>query len=285
VKGTLQFDYTTVGHVTIDVLADGTRQPGGAAFYSALQAARLGCRARIVTRGVRGEIDALLEPYAAELSVEVEPAAATTTLHTSGWGGTRSQRISAWAGPIEREPPPRTAILHLAPVARELSAHRLARGPFVGLTPQGLARAWRGIGDTIRPVAVDDGWSGLAARADAVVISELERSDCAGLVRAAGASGAVVVITDGPRPATLLTGAGADTPLVVPALALAVEDLGAGDVFAAALFIELADGVAPERAARFAMAAAAVRMAGSGAAAIGDRAAIAARMASAAEPP
>ena len=49
----MQFDYTTVGHVTIDVLDDGSRRAGGTAFYSALQAARLGRRALIVTRGRR----------------------------------------------------------------------------------------------------------------------------------------------------------------------------------------------------------------------------------------
>jgi len=37
-----RFDYTAVGHVTIDVMPDGSRRPGGGAFYAALQAARLG---------------------------------------------------------------------------------------------------------------------------------------------------------------------------------------------------------------------------------------------------
>src|SRR2546429_8874944 len=58
-----RFDYTTVGHVTIDVLADGSRRPGGTAFYSALQASRLGLRALILTRGAVPEIERLLEPY------------------------------------------------------------------------------------------------------------------------------------------------------------------------------------------------------------------------------
>ncbi len=70
-KESLQFDYTTVGHVTIDVLADGTRQPGGAAFYSALQAARLGCSAQIITQGRPAEIERLLDPYRAEIELQV----------------------------------------------------------------------------------------------------------------------------------------------------------------------------------------------------------------------
>ena len=46
------YDYTAVGHVTADVFADGSVRPGGSALYSALQAARLGRRALIITQGV-----------------------------------------------------------------------------------------------------------------------------------------------------------------------------------------------------------------------------------------
>jgi hypothetical protein len=55
-----RFDYTTVGQVTVDVMPDGSRQPGGTAFYSALQASRLGLRTLILTRGVTSEIEQLL---------------------------------------------------------------------------------------------------------------------------------------------------------------------------------------------------------------------------------
>src|SRR6202020_3610845 len=99
-------------HVTVDVLAGqppsdsldeaagGARQPGGGAFYSALQAARLGLRTAIVTRGVAHEIEALLEPYRRELDVRIAPAATTTTLLTRGAGHARCQRVLAWAGPV-----------------------------------------------------------------------------------------------------------------------------------------------------------------------------------------
>ena len=60
----MDYDYTTIGHVTVDVLADGREQPGGGAFYSALQAAALGLRALIVTRGEPREIERLLDPFA-----------------------------------------------------------------------------------------------------------------------------------------------------------------------------------------------------------------------------
>ena len=158
------------------------------------------------------------------------------------------------------------------------------RGGFVGLTPQGLARSWRRLGDTIRTVALDDAWSALATRADALVISELERSSCAELVRTAGAAGAIVLVTDGHRPATLSIGDGAPTALTVPALAQAVRGPRRGRRVRGGA-VRRAGRRRRRRACRaLREAAAAVRMAGSGAAAIGDRAAITARAAIAARP-
>ena len=117
------FDYVTVGHVTVDVIAaDASRRPGGGAFYSALQAARLGLRALIVTQGSPAEIEALLAPYRDELELRILPAPATTTFATSWPGGQRSQRVLAWAGPIAGPIEVDTGILHFAPVARETPA-------------------------------------------------------------------------------------------------------------------------------------------------------------------
>ena len=131
----------TVGHVTADVIAaDASRRPGGGAFYSALQAARLGLRALIVTQGSPPEIEALLAPYRDELELRILPAPATTTFATSWPGGQRHQRVLAWAGPMPGPIEVDTRILHFAPVARETPAAWHGRADFVGLTPQGLAR-------------------------------------------------------------------------------------------------------------------------------------------------
>ncbi len=286
----LHFDYTTIGHVTIDVLDDGSRRPGGTAFYSALQAARLGLRARIVTCGVPGEIEALLEPYRRELELTVLPAAHTTTLRTlgsgSGSGSERSQRMLAWAGPVAAEDLALdTAILHLAPVARETpgrwrtgaqtrrGAGRPERVPFVGLTPQGLVREWSGPdGEIVRvsPTgAAAAAADAVAGRCDAIVFNEHERASCAGLIAAARAGGATVAVTAGAGPIAMLTPDGEELELDVPQLERPVDDLGAGDVFAAAFFVALSEGRSPLDAAGFANAAAAVRMCGAGANAIG----------------
>lgn len=283
--GTPAFDYTTVGHVTVDVLADGSRRPGGSAFYSALQAARLGRRTLIITQGSPGEIERLIEPYRGEVELQVLPAPGTTTLATSvqlampshGAGEQRTQRVLAWAGEIA-EVTLDTAILHLAPVARETPRAWSGRADFVGLTPQGLARVW-GEGDEhreMRSAPPDTG--ALAGSCDALVLSEHERASCAELTAAAREAGAVVAITAGAQPTSILTVDEREVLVATPEIADPREDLGAGDVFAAAFFIALAEGQSPIRAAAFATAAAAVRVSGVGADAIGDRSAVEARL-------
>lgn len=282
----LHFDYTTIGHVTIDVLEDGSRRAGGSAFYSALQASRLGQRALIITRGVPAEIEQALAAHRHELELQVLPATHTTTLSTVGIGPARSQRVLAWAGPIEDAcAVVDTSILHLAPVARESAPSWSGRAGFVGLTPQGLARTWSaGPDGPDRPgaamtlAAPTAAAVQLAAGCNALVVNDQERTFCAELIAAASDAGATVAITAGERPSTILAPDGSALELEVPPLARPIDDLGAGDVFAAAFFIALADGRSPQDSARFANAAAAVRMQGLGADAVGGREAIEARL-------
>ncbi len=281
----MRFDYVTVGHVTVDVLADlgsadsrdpeaeGLRQPGGGAFYSALQAARLGLRALILTRGVPREIEELLEPYRTELHVRIEPAESTTTLHTRGSGGARHQRLLAWAGPIAAPLELDAGILHLAPVARETPSAWSGRADFVGLTPQGLVRTWGAHGEIAR-AALDRAL--LPARCDAAVLSAGELASCTELLPEA--RGPVVAVTSGARPTTIHIAGGAPLRVPVTRIADPRDDLGAGDVFAGAFFVALHEGLTPAAAGAFANTAAAVRIVGAGPGAIGDRRAVQARL-------
>lgn len=279
-------DYTTVGHVTVDVGADGSRRPGGSAFYSALQAARLGRSARIVTRGVRAEIEALLAPFLEELELTVIDAEQTTTLQTVRVGEQRAQRMLAWAGQIAgAEVDLDTAVMHLAPVARETPASFAASARFVGMTPQGLVRKWPPGGGPIVQCPLDRAL--LPRRCDAFVLSTSELESCATLLqsdhaRCGGASHALVAVTAAAAPSELHLTDGSIVRVAVPPVTQMRDDVGAGDVFAAAFFLMLADGSSPLQAATFANAAAAVRIAGEGPAAIGTRAAIEQRIALAA---
>jgi len=274
-----KFDYTTMGHITVDVMTDGSRRPGGTAFYSALQAAGLGQRTLIVTQGSAREIEQLMEPYRGELELEIFPAPHTTTLCTSGSGATRRQRLLQWAGPIAEQVKVDTQILHLAPVARETPRAWQGRAGFVGLTPQGLVRAWDGQRSEVSPAPLDSDRLP-EHHLDAIVLSEHEHAICAGRISMAAEAGSVVAVTAGANPSEILLPHGEAVRVEVPAIEDLRDDLGAGDVFAAAFFVALHEGQSPVTAATFANAAAAVRIggAGGGADAIGDRAAIEARL-------
>jgi sugar/nucleoside kinase (ribokinase family) len=271
-----RYDYVTVGHVTLDLIEDrpgGTvAQPGGGAFYSALQAARLGLRTLIVTQGAPGQIQELLAPYANELDLHVIPAPRTTTLATTGGGSTRSQRVLAWAGPIAEPVALSGSIVHLAAVARETPTAWSGEAGFVGLTPQGLVREWLPNQPTTL-VALDP--NTLPARFDAAVIGERERDGCAALFEAARHAGAPVAVTAGARPTMVYpAGGGPVVRAAVPSTAAVRDDLGAGDVFAAAFFVALFEGMSAAGAAAFGNVAAALRVGGVGAEAIGRRAEI-----------
>lgn len=275
----MDFDYAVVGHVTVDVLPGGERRVGGTALYSAIQASRLGLSVVVVTRGVPEELEPLLAPYEGELELRVAPAERTTTLETAGVGPARRQRLVGWAGEIRPQLVPGAAILHLAPVAREIPPGPWAEAGFVGLTPQGLVRSWEGPGSAVELGPMSRGQEALGARCRAIVLSEEERAACAGLIDSGLGAGAVVAVTAGSEGGTLLLPDGRGLPIGGPRVSDPSDDLGAGDVFAAAMFAELHAGVPPARAAEFAAAAAAVRLDGWGPGAIGDRTAIEARLA------
>jgi sugar/nucleoside kinase (ribokinase family) len=268
-----RYDYVTVGHVTLDLIVDrpgGTvSQPGGGAFYSALQAARLGLRTLILTQGVPAQIEKLLAPYATELDLRVIPASHTTTLATTGHGLARSQRVLAWAGRVAEPHDLDSSILHLAAVAHETPTAWSGETGFVGLTPQGLLRQWKK-GEATSLVALDR--ASIPSRFDAAVIGERERACCDALFEAAQPIGATVAVTAGGRPTTVYpAGEEQDIQAVVPSIAPARDDLGAGDVFAAAFFVALHDGMSIPRATAFGNAAAALRVTGVGAKAIARR--------------
>jgi sugar/nucleoside kinase (ribokinase family) len=278
----MQFDYICIGHVSVDLLEDGQRRPGGTALYAGLQAARLGLRTLILTRGVPAEVEAMLAPWAAELELRVQPSAETTTLATAGRGAERSQRLLAWAGPIETEERLECAILHLAPVARELPERWPAGGTLRGLTPQGLARSLPAAGGPIRCSPPTAGAVSQAGTIDALVISEQERASCAPLLERALAGGALLAVTAGEQPTSILRpGAAEALELPVSEVAEPVDDIGAGDVFAAALFVGLAEGRSATQAAALGGAAAAIRLRAEGPQAIGHRARVEAALAEA----
>jgi sugar/nucleoside kinase (ribokinase family) len=159
---------------------------------------------------------------------------------------------------------PSVDVLHVAPVARELSLREVldsCAAAFVGVTAQGLLRHWDNQGRVV-PGPLHD-YSDVLARINAVVLSEAEAAIAgeflAGLVRAGG----IAVVTMGDRGGQARSPQGTSYYRAYRDVTL-VDDTGAGDVFAASLFLELASGTRLSSALRFASAAAALSVTGIG---------------------
>src|SRR5690606_19319724 len=138
-------DYLVIGHLTRDILPDGTRL-GGTAAYAALTARALGLRVGVLTACE----DCFASPELERQGIQVVGMRAdtTTTFENIQTPTGRIQYLHSIAPTIDLSMVPEqwltTPIVHLGPVAREVDP-TLARAfpnSFVGLTPQGWLRTW-----------------------------------------------------------------------------------------------------------------------------------------------
>ena len=274
-------DYLAIGHVTVDRNPNGSVSLGGTALYAALTAARFGLRAAILTRGnftQHGpEITEALARYAAEIDIIVQAAAAPTVFTNVIVAGRRQQTVHSWAGPIDLTglPPAwRSAgVIHLAPVAQEIDARQAGRlsPDYFGATPQGWMRQWQTSRQhrvSLQPLRLPDE---ILGRLDAIVVNSEEHTLARDALNTVGARG-IAVVTRGAEGAQVVDrGRVIDVPAYpVPT----VEDIGAGDVFAATLFLLRAEHEPTTVAARMAAAAAALRVQGHGPDAVPTREAV-----------
>jgi hypothetical protein len=169
--------------------------------------------------------------------------------------GHRQQFVYGLAAPLTTShvPPSWLAsrIVHVGPVIGECHAELITGFPedvFVGVTPQGWMRS-RGAGGRVYPHPWRVSQAGLA-RASAVVFSlDDVLGDWDAALRVANRTH-ILAVTTGAQGGVLFVD-GATVPF--PALTVAeVDPTGAGDIFAAAFFSNLALGVAPSRATSFA---------------------------------
>lgn len=243
-------------------------------MYAGVQAARLGLQTRILGRARRSEVEPLL-PDAPGITWALQEAPESTSFTNRPEGKERVQQVHGDAGRIALDDLPRARIVHLGPITDEIDASAACRQHdpevFVGATPQGLFRTW---GDDrvvhLRPVVVSEV---VSDRLDAVVVGHNEEAVAQDLLDAVANAGGLVVVTHGLDGCVVRTGDRTrefPSAVVVPE----VDGTGAGDVFAAALFVELARGVELPDAVRFAQGAAAASVRGVSVDAIADRAAI-----------
>lgn len=272
-----------IGHVARDELGDGEWRLGGGALYGAVTAARLGRSATLVTRvadAERGPLEELCRHEGVEL--HALPSLVTTTFAIS-YDDTgmrklvlraRARAIAAGDLPTIDEP----AAVLFASIAHELPGELFSAvgGRARVLAAQGFLREWSADGK-VTPRVWADAEQVLAAANAIAVLSE---EDLGGDASVAGGWSKVapVVVTVGDRGACLYE-AGAATPVAASRAERVVDAIGAGDAFAAALALALADGQGLHDAVRYANAVASFAVEGVGFAGLADSARVDERVA------
>jgi len=254
-----------VGHVTQD-LVDGQFVLGGTATYSAVTAARLGLKVRVLTAaGVTAQ--PALEELARDAEVSVVESAETTVFKNTYSDDRRVQYLLSAGSDLTPSALPggwkRSDIAHLGPVANEVDQSfvgAFARRTSLGITPQGWLRSWDSDG-RVRPEPwmPDPEW---LRRAGAIVLSQEDVGERLDLIDYYARYCPVTVVTRGYRGCTLYSGGEVHHLGTRPARE--VDPTGAGDVFAAAFFIRLHETGDAVEAARFANVAGSMAVEGPG---------------------
>lgn len=242
-------EYLVIGHITIDLTANGARL-GGSAAYAALTAKALGWRPGIVTAWAEELSLGPLEDVPI-INIGAEHSTTFENIYTTSG---RKQRIHGDAPFIDFHMIPEVwrnpKLIHLAPVAREVSPRILkyVEDAFIAVTPQGWLRQW----DEAGRVRVTDWEEGelVLAQADAAVIGRQDVNGDAAQIERLAAACPTLVVTEGKAGATLYS-QGEELHIEAP-FAEEVDPTGAGDIFAAAFFTRMYQSGEPLDAARFA---------------------------------
>jgi sugar/nucleoside kinase (ribokinase family) len=242
-------DYLMIGHLTVDLTAEGP-QLGGTAAYSALTAHALGLRVGIVTSwGVEVPLGPLFEIPLLNI-----PAEESTTFENMVSPAGRVQFVKAVAPKLDfyqiPEPWRSASIVHLGPVAQEVEPAMVRNFPsaLIGITPQGWLRDWDKTG---RVTATE--WpeaSFVLEHAGAAVISLEDMGGDENRINEMVVSCRVLALTEGKQGTRLYWNG--DVRRFRPPEVDEVDATGAGDIFATCFFIRLFTTRDPWEAARFA---------------------------------
>jgi 1D-myo-inositol 3-kinase len=261
-------EFLIIGHITQDLLSNGTLSTGGTVSYAATTAHRLGCRVGVVTSAGPDLDVAHVLPFA---QLACQPSLATTVFENIYLNGTRKQILHKRAGTICCEHIPGAwrgaSIAHLGPLDQEIDEgvfHCFDDQVLIGVTPQGFLRRW----DDQGHVSFAE-WTppeSILRRINVLILSELDVPDPDRLVLDWGRFIGIIVVTRAERGATVYQ---ASTSYHLPARpARQVDPTGAGDVFAASFMIRLIETGDPHQAAEFANVVASFSVEGPGVTAI-----------------
>jgi sugar/nucleoside kinase (ribokinase family) len=240
--------HLVVGHVCLDELADGRVRLGGTAYFGAVQAARLGCQVTVETACTRATLDRVRSATGPSVAFHASDSSTDTRFGFGDDAEPGPDRLLSQA--------PAIALMdfdggydsvHIAPIAGEVTLELFqAVRPavaFVGVTPQGLLRAFPA--GAVREQPSPD--LSFLALVDAAVVN---RSEYDHLMQTrpdvVKASSAALFVTRGASGASLFQ-AGEEVARYAPRASDSAprwRAIGAGDVFAATAFVTLARGVA-----------------------------------------
>ena len=272
-------DFVAVGHITKDLLSEGTYSIGGTATYASLAALRLGASVAVFTSA-----PADLDLGDALKGVMVHRVASpyATTFENIYLGPHRKQYIHGTALPLHPDDLPtawrRAPIVLLCPIAGELGLDWTGtfRRSIVGVTPQGWMRRWDEHG-----LITHQPWHEAGQILPKVNVLVFSKEDVGGdqeLVRQYAGLARIAAVTEGPMGVTVYW---KGQPRRFPAYRASaeVDPTGAGDVFAAAFLLRLKETQDPYLAAPFANGAASFAIEGPGTTTLATRTQVEKRMA------
>lgn len=258
-------DYLLIGHFCVDILPQGLRL-GGTAAYASLTAKALGMKVGIVTSWAEEiPLDELLN-----IPVVNYPTERSTTFENIYTSEGRIQYVHHIAPALDFHMVPETwrnpSIVHLGPVAQEVEPNLIRHFPtsFVGITPQGWLRTW----DEQDRVSASE-WpeaNFMLQKADAVVLSIEDVGGDENRIDEMVSNSRILAVTEAFEGSRLFWNG--DVRRYRPPEIVEVDATGAGDIYAAAFFTRLHATRDPWESARFATQLSAYSVARSGLAGI-----------------
>ncbi|MCX6016377.1 MAG: PfkB family carbohydrate kinase [Chloroflexales bacterium] len=273
----MQPNYLMLGHITSDLLPDGSTIPGGTALYAARTAQRLGMHPAIVSATATLPIDwpndvpvaSVVGSNAPIFENRYTPNGRIQFLHGDAPPLVIADVPSAW----------RTAqIVHLGPILVETPLDIVAHFPnaLIGMTPQGMMRQWQ------PPFPCQIQYTPflpeptLLARINILVMSIEDVHGDQSVAEHYAQHCRIVALTRGANGADIYLDGIPHHINAYPAIER--DPTGAGDVFAAALMVRYAETRNAIDAAQFAAVVAAASVEGLGISTIPDRPTIEARL-------
>lgn len=273
----MQPHYLMLGHITSDVLADGSTIPGGTSLYAARTAQRLGMETAIVSAQATLPTDwpsqvpvaFATHSHAPIFENRYTPQGRVQFLHGDALPLTIADVPSAWRNP---------AVVHLGPILAETPIELVDAFPdaIIGMTPQGMMRRWqqpfpcRIAYQPFHPPAA------FLRRLNLLVMSIEDVHGDVSVAEAYAEHCRFVALTYGSHGADLYVDGVKHHVAAYPAVER--DPTGAGDVFAAALMIRYQESHDPIEAGYFAAVVAAASVEGLGISAIPDRETIESRL-------